>query len=62
MPQEAIIIEFDGDTDDYGDDLHGWYWCVIDDAGMPTSSPMGPYDSGPEAEAACRRAFERGDY
>lgn len=61
--REALIIPFDGEFADHdGEPLQGWYWQIVDGHGEQVGGLMGPYATGPEAEAACRRAFERGDY
>ena len=62
MPQDALILEFDGDeVDDYGEPLLGWYWQMVKSKGNLRGGLMGPYGTSAEAEAACRRAFNRGE-
>lgn len=61
----ANIHEFDGTTnhrDVDGDALKGIYFQITDEDGKPIGLLTGPYNSKPEAEAACQTAFDRDDY
>lgn len=61
-PRDVLILEFDGTIADYdGELLLGWYYQPLDQNGEPDNGLMGPYETAPEAEAACRRAFHRGE-
>lgn len=54
---EATIHICNGESlDEHGEPRYGFYFEIV--AGTLT----GPYNSGPEAEAACQQAFDRHDY
>ena len=48
--------------DDYGDDLLGFYYQLVDDDEKPLCDMMGPYPTGEEAAAACDKAWLSNDY
>lgn len=45
-----------------GDPLLGFYFQIVNAQGMAISILMGPYNSGPQAEEACTKAWDEGDY
>ena len=47
--------------DDEGEPMIGFYFEIMQGS-RALSELTGPYNSGPEAEAACRLALKRGDY
>jgi len=47
--------------DDEGEPMIGFYYEIMRGS-VPISALTGPYNSGPEAEAACQRAVTTGDY
>lgn len=70
MPQEAYADVYHyfphpetGEVilDDEGDPMLGYYYQLVNDVG-PLSHLMGPYANADEAEAACLRAWDKGDY
>lgn len=48
--------------DEDGDVYLGYYFQFTDLNGLPFTHLMGPYSSAEEAETACKRAWEIGDY
>lgn len=52
----------DIDYDEDGDPRLGWFFELVNAQDEALSPLIGPYYSAEEAEAACKRAWERGDY
>ena len=50
------------DYDEDGDPYIGWYFQVVGEDGLPVTHLTGPYSSSEEAEEACLKACEEGDF
>lgn len=65
VAQQANIHQYDGTgtvLDEEGDPLYGFYWEILGFDNLPLTDMMGPYGSRGEAESACQRAYDDGDY